>query len=59
MMDASRYPLLFSFSSNSSQNSEKGSVLVLFSVFMLMMIPLLALSIDSYFMVEGRLEERE
>lgn len=38
--------------------SEKGNVLIIFGFFILTMVPLLALSIDSYFMAQGRLEEQ-
>jgi len=47
-----------SFSRELSRKSEKGGVIVIFSVFMMTMIPILALSIDTYFMVQGRLEEQ-
>ena len=39
-------------------HSERGAVIVIFSVFMLAMIPLLALSVDTYFMAQGRMEEQ-
>lgn len=40
------------------ESSEKGTVLVMFAVFMFALVPLLALSVDTYFMVQGRLEEQ-
>lgn len=47
-----------SYHSHSKIGTEQGTVMVIFSVFMLAMVPLLALSIDTYFMVQGRLEEQ-
>ena len=38
--------------------SEKGAVMLIFAFFVLIMMPLLALSIDSFFMSQGRLEEQ-
>lgn len=50
----------FSFNEKlyAKDSSEKGSVMVIFAFFILTMVPLLALSIDSYFMAQGRLEEQ-
>lgn len=50
--------IIFSFSKESDIDTEKGSVMIIFAVFMMAMIPLLALSIDTYFMAQGRLEEQ-
>jgi hypothetical protein len=38
--------------------SEKGTVMLVFAFFILTMVPLLALSIDTFFMSQGRLEEQ-
>ncbi len=42
----------------SKETSEKGGVILIFAMFTLTLIPLLALSIDTYFMAQGRLEEQ-
>lgn len=39
-------------------NTEQGAIIPMFAVFMVVMIPLLALSVDMYFMTQGRLEEQ-
>jgi hypothetical protein len=39
-------------------HSERGAVVVIFSIFMLAIIPLLALSVDTYFMAQGRMDEQ-
>lgn len=49
--------MLFS-NTNSGVHSERGAVMVIFSVFILAMVPLMALAVDTYFMAQGRMEEQ-
>ncbi len=41
-----------------TKDHEKGTILLLFAVFMLAFIPMLALAVDGYFMIQSKLDEQ-